>query len=598
MVLCIAEKPSVAREIARILGATAKRDGFIEGNGYAVTWVYGHLCELKEPEDYRPEWKKWDEWDLPIFPERFGIKLKQDGGVSRQFQVIADLLQKADTVINCGDAGQEGELIQQWVLQKAECKLPIKRLWVSSLTDEALKEGFQKLRDNSELQTLYYAGLARAIGDWLLGINATRLYSRRYSQPGKPLSVGRVQTPTLALIVERQREIEHFKPVTTYALQTRYRDTLFRQKKEPFSTEEEAQRKCDEIKNEPLEILKITKKKGQELPPKLFDLTALQVEANKKYKLSAEETLQAIQSLYEQKLTSYPRVDTTYLSDDMWPKIPQILAKLSSQSPYTSLIAPLQKEKALKKTKKIFDNSKITDHHAIIPTGVAPSLPLSGHMAQVYDLVMRRFIAVFYPSCTTSSTVVEAAVADFPFRATGKEIIQPGWRIVYQEVDEDTNKDDDDKNKLLPTFVEGEQGAHLLQVKQKVSEPPKYYTEATLLRAMETAGKLVEDESLREALKQNGIGRPSTRASIIETLFKRGYIVRERNSLRATSLGYFLIDTIQEPLLKSVEMTGLWENKLRLIEKGEYEAAAFIEELKEQIRSLVRNEKLRNYAHT
>ena len=598
MIVCIAEKPSVAREIARILGANHPQNGFIEGNGYCVTWTLGHLCTLKEPNDYLPLWKRWSLGDLPLIPQRFGIKLIENEDYKRQFEVIRQLVEKADEVINCGDAGQEGELIQQWVLTKALCKCPIRRLWVSSLTDEAIREGFTQLRTNEEMKSLYEAGLARAIGDWLLGINATRLYTMRFPQPGRVLSVGRVQTPTLALIVERGRQIEHFVPTTSFELQTTYKETLFRQTAESFSTKEEVEALIESIRSAPLTIKKVTKQQGKELPPRLFDLTSLQVEANKRFGMTAETTLQTIQSLYEKKLTTYPRVDTTYLSEDIYPKVPAILKGLR---PYEHLVTPiLSSGKPPKKSKKVFDNKKVTDHHAIIPTGVPLPSGLTLNENRIYDLIALRFIAAFYPDAKTATTTVLAEVEGIELKATGKEILDPGWRVVLssQKGKEDAtnqgNKEEqgepqEGKESLLPAFVEGESGPHEPSIRERTTEPPKYYTEATLLRAMETAGKQVEDETLREALKQNGIGRPSTRASIIETLFKRNYIRREKSSLRATETGIQLIDTIQDPLLKSAELTGLWEYKLRQIESGEYTASDFLQELKQQVSDLVQS---------
>ncbi|EEN82167.1 DNA topoisomerase 3 [Porphyromonas endodontalis] len=598
MIVCIAEKPSVAREIARILGANHPQNGFIEGNGYCVTWTLGHLCTLKEPNDYLPLWKRWSLGDLPLIPQRFGIKLIDNEDYKRQFEVIRQLVEKADEVINCGDAGQEGELIQQWVLTKALCKCPIHRLWVSSLTDEAIREGFTQLRTNEEMKSLYEAGLARAIGDWLLGINATRLYTMRFPQPGRVLSVGRVQTPTLALIVERGRQIEHFVPTTSFELQTTYKETLFRQTAESFSTKEEVEALIESIRSAPLTIKKVTKQQGKELPPRLFDLTSLQVEANKRFGMTAETTLQTIQSLYEKKLTTYPRVDTTYLSEDIYPKVPAILKGLR---PYEHLVTPiLSSGKPPKKSKKVFDNKKVTDHHAIIPTGVPLPSGLTLNENRIYDLIALRFIAAFYPDAKTATTTVLAEVEGIELKATGKEILDPGWRVVLssQKGKEDAtnqgNKEEEGepqegKESLLPAFVEGETGPHEPSIRERTTEPPKYYTEATLLRAMETAGKQVEDETLREALKQNGIGRPSTRASIIETLFKRNYIRREKSSLRATETGIQLIDTIQDPLLKSAELTGLWEYKLRQIESGEYSASDFLTELKQQVSDLVQS---------
>ena len=598
MIVCIAEKPSVAREIARILGANHPQNGFIEGNGYCVTWTLGHLCTLKEPNDYLPLWKRWSLGDLPLIPQRFGIKLIENEDYKRQFEVIRQLVEKADEVINCGDAGQEGELIQQWVLTKALCKCPIRRLWVSSLTDEAIREGFTQLRTNEEMKSLYEAGLARAIGDWLLGINATRLYTMRFPQPGRVLSVGRVQTPTLALIVERGRQIEHFVPTTSFELQTTYKETVFRQTAESFSTKEEVEALIESIHSAPLTIKKVTKQQGKELPPRLFDLTSLQVEANKRFGMTAETTLQTIQSLYEKKLTTYPRVDTTYLSEDIYPKVPAILKGLR---PYEHLVTPiLSSGKPPKKSKKVFDNKKVTDHHAIIPTGVPLPSGLTLNENRIYDLIALRFIAAFYPDAKTATTTVLAEVKGIELKATGKEILDPGWRVVLssQKGKEDAtnqgNKEEqgepqEGKESLLPAFVEGESGPHEPSIRERTTEPPKYYTEATLLRAMETAGKQVEDETLREALKQNGIGRPSTRASIIETLFKRNYIRREKSSLRATETGIQLIDTIQDPLLKSAELTGMWEYKLRQIESGEYTASDFLTELKQQVSDLVQS---------
>lgn len=598
MIVCIAEKPSVAREIARILGANHPQNGFIEGNGYCVTWTLGHLCTLKEPNDYLPLWKRWSLGDLPLIPQRFGIKLIENEDYKRQFEVIRQLVEKADEVINCGDAGQEGELIQQWVLTKALCKCPIRRLWVSSLTDEAIREGFTQLRTNEEMKSLYEAGLARAIGDWLLGINATRLYTMRFPQPGRVLSVGRVQTPTLALIVERGRQIEHFVPTTSFELQTTYKETVFRQTAESFSTKEEVEALIESIRSAPLTIKKVTKQQGKELPPRLFDLTSLQVEANKRFGMTAETTLQTIQSLYEKKLTTYPRVDTTYLSEDIYPKVPAILKGLR---PYEHLVTPiLSSGKPPKKSKKVFDNKKVTDHHAIIPTGVPLPSGLTLNENRIYDLIALRFIAAFYPDAKTATTTVLAEVEGIELKATGKEILDPGWRVVLssQKGKEDAtnqgNKEEqgepqEGKESLLPAFVEGESGPHEPSIRERTTEPPKYYTEATLLRAMETAGKQVEDETLREALKQNGIGRPSTRASIIETLFKRNYIRREKSSLRATETGIQLIDTIQDPLLKSAKLTGMWEYKLRQIESGEYTASDFLTELKQQVSDLVQS---------
>lgn len=596
MIVCIAEKPSVAREIARVLGATTQRQGYIEGNGYCVTWTLGHLCTLKEPDDYTPLWKRWSLGELPLIPPRFGIKLIDDPGYQRQFETIKQLVEKASMVINCGDAGQEGELIQQWVLSKALCKCPIKRLWVSSLTDEALKEGFESLKSNDDMRPLYEAGLARAIGDWLLGINGTRLYTLRYGQRGQVLSIGRVQTPTLALLVERQEQIENFESTTSFEIQTLYRGLTFRQVDDSFPDREKAERLLAQIQSVPLTIIDISKVAGKELPPRLFDLTSLQVEANKRFGMTAEATLQVIQSLYEKKVTSYPRVDTTYLPDDIYPKVPKILSNLKD---YAHLTAPLLVGTPLKKSKKVFDNKKITDHHAIIPTG-DPCPQLTESEKRIFDLIVRRFIAAFYPDAKTSTTTALAQIKDMEFKTSEKSLVEAGWRIVVHPPKEEASESETKKNEfgepspseeekkaILLSLKKGEQGSHEPSIREKTTEPPKYFTEATLLRAMETAGKFVEDENLREALKQNGIGRPSTRAAIIETLFKRNYIRREKNSLRATETGVQLIRTIENPLLKSAELTGIWENKLRQIERKEYEAATFLEELKDQVKELV-----------
>lgn len=593
MIVCIAEKPSVAREIARVLGATTQRQGYIEGNGYWVTWTLGHLCTLKEPDDYTPLWKRWSLGELPLIPPRFGIKLIEDPGYQRQFETIKQLVEKASMVINCGDAGQEGELIQQWVLSKALCKCPVKRLWVSSLTDEALKEGFESLKSNEDMRPLYEAGLARAIGDWLLGINGTRLYTLRYGQRGQVLSIGRVQTPTLALLVERQQQIENFQSSTSFEIQTIYRGCTFRQTEEAFPDRDKAEIILHQIKEATLEITDISKAVGKELPPRLFDLTSLQVEANKRFGMTAEVTLQVIQALYEKKVTSYPRVDTTYLPEDIYPKVPKILSNLKEYSLFT---APLLEQKTLKKSKKVFDNKKITDHHAIIPTG-APCPQLTDLEKRIFDLIVRRFIAAFYPDARSTTTTVLAKVEEMEFKSTEKTLIEPGWRVVVHPPKEENAEEpkesipplstEEEKTITLLDLKKGEKGTHTPSIREKTTEPPKYFTEATLLRAMETAGKFVEDENLREALKQNGIGRPSTRAAIIETLFKRNYIHREKNSLRATDTGVQLIKTIEDPLLKSAELTGIWENKLRQIERKEYEAAIFLEELKEQVKNLV-----------
>ncbi len=589
MKVCIAEKPSVAREIAGILGATSRRDGYFEGNGYQVTWTFGHFCTLKEPHEYTDSWKQWSLYVLPMIPPRFSIKLIDNDGVKKQFGVIEKLISEAAEVINCGDAGQEGELIQRWVMQKAQCKVPVKRLWISSLTEDSIREGFNSLKEQSKFDKLYEAGLSRAIGDWLLGMNATRLYTVKYGQNRSVLSIGRVQTPTLALIVNRQLEIENFKPEPYWELKTIYRETTFSATKGRFTTQEEGDKFLDEIKASDFEVTDVTTKKGEEAPPRLFDLTALQVECNKKFSFSAEETLKIIQSLYEKKLTTYPRVDTTYLSDDLYPKVPAILRGLAG---YEELVKSVLAGK-ISKSKKVFDNSKVTDHHAIIPTGVRAN-NISDNERKVYDLVTRRFIAVFYPNCKISTTTVLGEVNKVEFKVTGKQILDPGWRVVFDKSantlndKEEEEKDDDN---ILPDFVKGESGPHQPSLYEKWTQPPKYYTEATLLRAMETAGKLVDDDELRDALKENGIGRPSTRAAIIETLFKRNYIRKERKNLYATLTGVELIGTIKEELLKSAELTGIWEKKLRQIEKNEYDPRQFIDELKQMLTEIVVNVK-------
>lgn len=591
MIVCIAEKPSVAKDIARILGATNSHQGYMEGNGYQVTWTFGHLCTLKEPNDYTEMWKHWSLSSLPMIPQRFGIKLIDDDGIKRQFAVIEKLMQSADGIVNCGDAGQEGELIQRWVMQKAGAKCPVKRLWISSMTDEAIREGFASLKDQNEYQSLYIAGLSRAIGDWLLGMNATRLYTLKYGQNRQILSIGRVQTPTLALIVNRQKEIDSFEPEPYWVLATVYRDTTFTATKGKFSTKEEGEAAFATIADKLFTVTAVQKKNGTEAPPRLFDLTSLQVECNRKFSYSAETTLKLIQGLYERKLTTYPRVDTQFLSDDIYPKCPSILSGISKQ--YEALMEPL-KGKKLPKSKRVFDTSKVTDHHAIIPTGV-PATGLTDMERNVYDLIARRFIAVFYPDCKFSTTTVLGTVEDVEFKATGKEILSPGWRDVYAQqnatADDDERKGDEERT--LPTFVKGESGPHIPTLSEKWTTPPKYYTEATLLRAMETAGKFVEDETLRAALKENGIGRPSSRAGIIETLFKRHYIRRERKNLVATATGIELIDTIHEELLKSCELTGIWEKRLRDIEHKKDDAADFINGLKQQITEIV-NDVLRD----
>ena len=585
MIVCIAEKPSVARDIARILGATTSHDGYIEGNGYQVTWTFGHLCTLKEPDDYTPMWKRWSLSALPMLPVRFGIKLIDDKGIIKQFGIIEKLMQAADGIINCGDAGQEGELIQRWVMQKAQAKCPVKRLWISSMTDEAIREGFNTLKDQSEYQPLYLAGLSRAIGDWILGMNATRLYTLKYGQNRQVLSIGRVQTPTLALIVNRQKEIDNFKPEPYWVLSTIYRDTLFTATAGKFTSKEEGEKSFAKIADKPFTVTDVQKKAGKEAPPHLYDLTSLQVDCNKKFSMSAETTLNVIQSLYEKKLTTYPRVDTQYLSDDIYPKCPATLKGLRGYETFTLPLAGVK----LPKSKKVFDSSKVTDHHAIIPTGV-PASNLTDLEKHVYDLVAKRFISVFYPDCKFSTTTVQGKVDDVEFKVSGKQILDPGWRVLYAkdtQANDNENTKEQDEERTLPAFTKGESGAHTPTLTEKWTTPPKFYTEATLLRAMETAGKFVEDEELRAALKENGIGRPSSRANIIETLFKRRYIKRERKNIVATPTGIELIDTIKEELLKSCELTGIWEKKLRDIEHEKYDAGQFINELKQQITNIV-----------
>lgn len=599
MIVCIAEKPSVAKDIARIIGAHSSKNGYMEGNGYQVTWTFGHLCCLKEPNDYCDNWKHWSLAALPMLPPRFGIKLIDDEGIKRQFAIIEQLMQHAESIINCGDAGQEGELIQRWVMQKAQAKCPVKRLWISSMTDEAIREGFNKLKEQSAYEPLYLAGLSRAIGDWILGMNATRLYTLKYGKNRQVLSIGRVQTPTLALIVNRQKEIDNFKPETYWVLATIYRDTTFTATKGRFDKKEEGEAAFKTIEGEPFTVTDVQKKKGTEAPPKLYDLTSLQVDCNKKFGYSAEMTLNLIQSLYEKKYTTYPRVDTQYLSDDIYPKCPQTMnglyqTKIQSKTVYAELIKPLG-GKALKKSKKVFDSSKVTDHHAIIPTGVPPT-GLSNMEENVFDLIARRFIAVFYDDCKFATTTVLGKVKEIEFKVSGKEILEPGWRDVYaknQNEDDDADEKTTDEERTLPTFVKGESGEHIPTLTEKQTTPPKHYTEATLLRAMETAGKFVNDEELRAALKENGIGRPSSRASIIETLFKRKYIQRNRKRIVATPLGIQLIDIIKEKLLTSCELTGIWEKKLRDIEHQKYDATQFVNELKIQINQIV-NDVLRD----
>ena len=581
MILCITEKPSVGRDIASILGATSRHDGYFEGNGYCVTWTFGHLCCLKEPHDYTPMWKRWALGSIPMIPPKFGIKLIEEEGIKRQFSVIEKLVRQSDEVVNCGDAGQEGELIQRWVLQLAKCHKPMKRLWISSLTDEAIRDGFRNLRPASDFDSLYTAGLCRAIGDWVLGINATRLYTLKYS-PGRGniLSIGRVQTPTLALVVQRQQEIENFVPKTTYELRTVYRDTLFTGTGKAYETEEKAQEAIEKFKDEPFTVTDVQKKRGKENPPRLFDLTSLQVECNKKFGLGADATLKTIQSLYEKKVTTYPRVDTTYLTDDIYPKCGYILNSLNG---YTDLLTPLRGSR-LRKSKKVFDNSKVTDHHAIIPTG-QPLPPLSETEARVFDIIARRFISVFYPDCTFEQTTVKGKAGKFDFKTSGKVILEEGWKAVYNH-DKKATDNDDEKNTILPQFTVGESGPHTPRIAPKTTQPPKYYTEGTLLKAMETAGANVEEEELREALKANGIGRPSTRAAIIEVLYRRGYIESKRKSIRATEAGINLIATIRDELLKSAKLTGIWEGKLRQIERGSYDASTFLNQLKAMVKEL------------
>jgi len=593
MIVCVTEKPSVARDIAAILGANVKRDGYFEGQGYKVTWTFGHLCTLKEPADYTDYWKRWSLGALPMLPPKFGIKLIPIESYERQFAVIKSLIAEADEVINCGDAGQEGELIQRWVMQKANIHCPVKRLWISSLTDESIREGFHNLRPADDFNNLYHAGLSRAIGDWILGMNATRLYSLKYGEAGKVLSIGRVQTPTLALIVQRHFEIANFRPEDFWELKTLYKGVTFNATAGRYDKEELALADVERISHAPFVITDVTEKKGKEAPPRLFDLTSLQVECNKRWGWTADESLKLIQSLYEKKVTTYPRVDTTYLSDDIYPKVPDILRQMT---PYAPLTATLLAQKKLPKSKKVFDNTKVTDHHAIIPTGQSPAI-LQGNERLLYHMIAQRFIAAFYPDCEFMSTTVLGHAADVNFKATGKVITNAGWRTVFekdsrndtagtsQSTDADSNGDD----KILPPFTVGESGPHEPAVQKKTTQPPKYYTEGTLLRAMETAGKTVDDEELRDAMKENGIGRPSTRAAIIETLFKRRYIYRQRKNIMVTQAGIDLIATINEELLKSAKLTGIWENKLRQIERGNYSATEFINELKALISNIVVN---------
>ena len=603
MIVCVAEKPSVGRDIARVLGAHTQHDGFMEGNGYCVTWTFGHLCALLDPHEYNEQWKGWNLSSLPMVPLRFGIKVSEDKGVQKQFNTIKNLIARADEVINCGDAGQEGELIQRWVYQKAGCKVPVKRLWISSLTEDAIREGFQKLKDQCEYQSLYEAGMMRAIGDWLLGMNATRAYTLRFAKGvGKDrqvLSIGRVQTPTLALIVKRQQEIENFVPRTYWELKTLYRDTTFsaqlpvEEDDYAITSFEQGQNLLDSIKDLPLKITSVEKKKGTEFAPRLFDLTSLQVECNKKYSLSADDTLKIIQSLYEKHVTTYPRVDTTYLSDDIYPKVPTTLQGIKDYFPQVIPLLSLKADgkkgaDSLPKSKKVFDNKKVTDHHAIIPTGQRPD-NLTDLERKVYNLVALRFIAAFYPDCEVSNTTILAKVGEIDFKVTGRQILKIGWREVFAK--ERQEDEPQEEQKSLPAFVQGESGPHEPQLQEKTTTPPKYYTEATLLRAMETAGKTVDNEELRDAMKENGIGRPSTRAAIIEKLFQRKYIVRDKKNIHATELGINLIQTIISPLLKSAELTGLWEKKLREIERGAFTAQQFLDELKQMTTEVVREVK-------
>ena len=607
MILCIAEKPSVGRDIARVLGANTQHDGFMEGNGYCVSWTFGHLCALLDPHEYSEQWKGWNMSSLPMVPARFGIKVSDDKGVLKQFNTIKDLISKAEMVINCGDAGQEGELIQRWVYQKAGCNVPVKRLWISSLTEDAIREGFANLKDQSHYQHLYEAGMMRAIGDWLLGMNATRAYTLRFAKGvGKDrqvLSIGRVQTPTLALIVKRQQEIENFVPRTYWELKTLYRDTIFsaqlpvEEDEYAITSLEQGQKLVDSIKDLPLEITSVEKKKGMEYAPRLFDLTSLQVECNKRYGLSADDTLKIIQSLYEKHVTTYPRVDTTFLSDDIYPKVPATLQGIKDFFPQVAPLLPLKADggkgaTSLPKSKKVFDNSKVTDHHAIIPTGQRPN-NLNDLERKVYDMVALRFIAAFYPPCQVANTTVLAQAGEVPFKVTGREVLEQGWRDVFAKdtISEPSDSSESSEQKALPSFRKGESGPHEPQLQEKTTTPPKYYTEATLLRAMETAGKTVDNEELRDAMKENGIGRPSTRAAIIEKLFQRKYIVREKKNIKATEVGINLIHTIISPLLKSAELTGLWEKKLREIERGDFQAQQFLDELKQMTTEVVREVK-------
>jgi DNA topoisomerase-3 len=583
MKLCIAEKPSVAREIAAILGANLRREGYFEGNGYWVSWTFGHLCTLKEPQDYTPLWKSWNLALLPMIPSTFSIKLMEDKGAQKQFHVIEKLVKDCSEVINCGDAGQEGELIQQWVLLKANNKKPIKRLWISSLTEEAIKEGFEKLRDGKEFLNLYAAGSSRAVGDWLLGMNATRLYTLKYGQNKQVLSIGRVQTPTLAMIVERQKEIDSFKTAKYWELKTNYREVIFSASVGKILTKEKSEKALEYVTGKEFVIQDYAQKEGTESPPRLFDLTSLQVEGNNKFAYSADHTLKLVQSLYEKKLVTYPRVDTTFLSEDIHPKVPKILQGLTF---YSKLTAPILAQ-PIPMSKKVFNDNKVTDHHAIIPTGIAPS-GLSLDEQKIYATIAKRFIAAFYPDCLVSNTTVIGFVDKVEFKATGKQIIEPGWRAVFENEKKEQKPDPKaaEEENIMPEFKVGERGPHVPEIQEKETRPPKYYTEATLLRAMESAGKNVEDEELREVMKENGIGRPSTRANIIETLFRRKYLEKKKKNIHATATGMDLIDVIQSDLLKSAELTGQWEYKLRLIEKGEYDVKQFKEELTQMVVNL------------
>lgn len=581
MKVCIAEKPSVAKEIAIILGANTKRDGYYEGNGYAVTYTFGHLCTLLEPKDYKPHWKSWDLNNLPMLPDKFSTKITEDAGIQKQFTIVKSLFEKADVIINCGDAGQEGELIQRWVINQAKYQGAVKRLWISSLTEEAIKEGFENLEDAQKYDNLYYAGYSRAIGDWLLGLNATRLYTVKFGGYKQVLSIGRVQTPTLAMLVNRHHEIQNFKPQPYWELQTTYRDTTFNCEEGRFSQKEDGEALAKQVATADFEVISVTKKKGKDYAPKLFDLTGLQVYCNTKFGFSADETLKIVQRLYEMKLVTYPRVDTTFLPNDLYPKVPGILSKLSK---YHSLTQPLL-DKKIRKTKKVFDDAKVTDHHAIIPTGIESNLSLE--QQKVYDIITRRFIAVFYDDSEVANTTVLGKAANVSFKTTGKEVLTKGWRVVFEDSSIDKKKTTTAKKEILPTFIKGEKGPHEPSFLEKETKPPRNFTEASLLRAMETAGKQVDDEEMRELMKENGIGRPSTRASIIETLFRRKYIERKKKLVVPTQTGIQLIDLIDNELLKSAELTGRWEKRLKEIERGEFNAGTFIRNMKKMVDDLV-----------